>query len=218
MSSVKLIIFDLDGTLLDTLADLAHSTNYALEKNGFPPHPVAAYNDFVGNGINKLFERALPEGWKTKGNIANIRNTFLEYYEYHKMEYTRPYDGIPQLLDTLQERGVKMAVASNKYHPATENLVSQFFPAIAFSSVLGQREGIPVKPNPAVVYEILRTACVPAIETLYVGDSGVDMKTAFNSGVASAGVTWGFRSREELEAAGADYIVDAVADILHLII
>lgn len=122
----KLVIFDLDGTLLNTIADLAHSTNYALEKNGFPTHQLGEYNYFVGNGINKLFERALPEGEKTEENIAKIRRDFLAHYDVHNADNSRPYEGIPELLLALQEKGVQIAVASNKYQAATTKLVGYF--------------------------------------------------------------------------------------------
>ena len=215
MQQTKLIIFDLDGTLLNTISDLARSTNYALEKNGFPQYPVEVYKYFVGNGINNLFERALPDHEKTE---ENIRNVFLPYYDAHNTEYTEPYEGISGLLDFLQQEGIKTAVASNKYQKATEKLIDRYFPEITFTSVFGQREGIPVKPDPAIVYETLRMADIPASETLYVGDSGVDMQTASNSGVASVGVTWGFRPRSELEAYGAVHIADSAKDILRLVV
>ncbi|MDR0699220.1 MAG: HAD family hydrolase [Tannerella sp.] len=217
MPPAKLIIFDLDGTLLNTISDLAHSTNYALKKNGFPAHPVEAYKHFVGNGINKLFERALPEGGKTEENIHRIRKEFLPYYENHNTDYTQPYEGIPQLLKFVQSKGLKTAVASNKYQQATEKLINRFFPEITFSSVFGQREGIPAKPDPAIVYEILSVAAIAATESLYVGDSGVDMKTASNAGITSVGVTWGFRTRSELETNGAVYIAESITDIINLI-
>jgi phosphoglycolate phosphatase len=217
MQCTKLIIFDLDGTLLNTISDLAHSTNHALEKNGFPAHPIEAYKYFVGNGINKLFERALPEGEKTEENITKIRKSFLPYYDNHNTKYTEPYEGVPELLHILKSKGLKMAVASNKYQQATEKLINKYFPEISFTSVLGQREGIPAKPDPSVVFEILKIAGIPTAETLYVGDSGVDMKTAINSGVTSIGVTWGFRPRSELETNGAVYIADSTTDILNLI-
>lgn len=210
---IKLVIFDLDGTLLNTIADLADSTNFALARHGFPVHPTEAYNFFVGNGINKLFERALPEGWKTEENILLIRQSFLEYYSRHNMDRSTPYPGIPELLNTLQERGVQLAVASNKYHEATCKLITHYFPQIRFTEVLGQREGIAPKPDPTIVYDILSVASVDARETLYVGDSGVDMQTAISSGTISCGVTWGFRPRAELESFHPDYIVDQAEEI-----
>lgn len=211
---VKLVIFDLDGTLLNTIYDLAESTNWALERNGFPKHEVDEFNFFVGNGINKLFERALPDGEKNTENIALIRRYFLEHYDKHNMDKSRPYPGMPELLAKLQDRGVKLAVASNKYQAATTKLVAHFFPGINFIEVLGQREGVSVKPDPTIVFDILRISGIKKEETLYVGDSGVDMQTAINSGVKSCGVTWGFRPRQELEKFNPDFFADRAEDIL----
>jgi phosphoglycolate phosphatase len=217
MHALKCIIFDLDGTLLNTVADLAGSVNFALRANGFEPHPIESYKYFVGNGINKLFERALPEGHKTPSDVTLIRASFLPYYDAHNVDFTVPYDGIPELLHVLQSAGLSIAVASNKYHRATEKLIYRYFPDIRFAAVFGQREGVAVKPDPAIVFDILRTASATPEQSLYVGDSGVDMQTAANSSVASVGVTWGFRPREELASAGADYIVDSPAEILKII-
>ena len=213
----RLIIFDLDGTLLDSIADLANSTNYALRKNGFPVHELPAYNFFVGNGIDKLFERALPEGEKTPGNIGKIRKDFLAHYEIHKADYTAPYPGIPELLGELARRGIKLAVASNKYQEATRNLIARYFPEICFSAVFGQREQIPVKPDPTIVSDILSATDTTTADTLYVGDSGVDMQTASNAGVTGVGVTWGFRPRSELEKYHPGHLVDRPEQILELL-
>lgn len=204
----KLVIFDLDGTLLNTLADLAASTNQALRLHGFPEHATDAYKLFVGNGIHKLFERALPEGAKTEANVQRIREAFLAYYDVHNTDLSRPYPGIPELLQELQQGGATLAVASNKYQRATTKLIAHYFPEIRFAAVLGQREGVPSKPDPTVVHEILASTGVPAHQTWYVGDSGVDMETARRSGVRAGGVTWGFRPRTELAEAGAEYIAD----------
>jgi len=214
----KLVIFDLDGTLLDTVADLANSTNYALKACGFPTHAVSEYRFFVGNGINKLFERALPEGAKTEENVQKIRSYFLPHYSQHNMDASTPYPGIIKLLETLREKGVQLAVASNKYQTATEALVKHYFAGFSFVDILGQREGIPVKPDPAIVYDILAKAGVEKKDTLYVGDSGVDMQTALNAGITSAGVTWGFRPRTELEENKASHIVDEAREILPLVL
>ena len=216
MQTLRLAIFDLDGTLLNTISDLAHSTNYALEKNGFPTHTIESYKRFVGNGINKLFERALPENERTVENIAKVRAVFLPYYDIHNTDFTEPYEGIYELLKELQSRGILLAVASNKYQTATEKLISAIFPDIKFAAVLGQREGIPVKPDPAIVHDIFKITSASPDETIYIGDSGVDMQTASNGGITSIGVTWGFRSREELVTSGACHIVDSAADILRL--
>ncbi|OAV72114.1 Phosphoglycolate phosphatase [Bacteroidales bacterium Barb4] len=214
---IKLAIFDMDGTILNTIADLADSTNYALCQNGFPVHPAEAYRFFVGNGINKLFERALPEGERTEANILRIRQSFLPYYKEHDTDHTAPYPGIFDLLWQLQKWGILLAVASNKYHVATCKLTDFYFPEISFVSVLGQREDVAPKPDPAIVYDILLAAAVQKEETLYIGDSGVDMQTAINSGVVSCGVTWGFRPRAELEAFHPDYIVSKPVEILALV-
>ena len=204
----KLVIFDLDGTLLNTIADLAHSTNYALNKLGYPTHEIEKYNFMVGNGIDKLFERALPEGEKSKENVLRVRKEFVPYYDIHNADDSRPYPGIPELLSYLQDAGIQITVASNKYQAATQKLIDHYFPEIHFTAVFGQREGIKVKPDPTVVFDILEVAKVTKEEVLYVGDSGVDMQTAHNGGLTACGVTWGFRSRQELEDAGADHLAD----------
>ena len=174
----KLVIFDLDGTLLNTIADLAHSTNYALNKLGYPTHEIEKYNFMVGNGIDKLFERALPEGEKSKENVLRVRKEFVPYYDIHNADDSRPYPGIPELLSYLQDAGIQITVASNKYQAATQKLIDHYFPEIHFTAVFGQREGIKVKPDPTVVFDILEVAKVTKEEVLYVGDSGVDMQTA----------------------------------------
>ncbi|MDR0988452.1 MAG: HAD family hydrolase [Prevotellaceae bacterium] len=213
----QLLIFDLDGTLLNTLADLANSTNHALQSLGYPTHEPQLYRQLVGNGIQKLFERALPEGEKSAANVLRMKKAFIPYYHAHNTEQTRPYPGICSLLETLQNRSIQLAVASNKYQEATTKLIAHFFPHIRFTAVFGQREGIPVKPDPAVVHEIFHLSGVAAAGTLFVGDSAVDMLTAAHAGVQACGVTWGFRPRAELEAMHPAYLVDrveALADIL----
>lgn len=210
----KLVIFDLDGTLLNTIADLAASTNHALAANGYPTHPTEEYRFFVGNGINKLFERALPEGEKTEANVLKIRQHFIPYYDVHCADLTKPYPGIPELLKTLQQREIQLAVASNKYQRATGKLIPYFFPDIHFTAILGQREGIPRKPDPQIVHEIMRMANVSTDEVLYVGDSNVDMQTANNARVDSVGVTWGFRPRAELEQGNPFAIIDKAEELL----
>ena len=209
----QLVIFDLDGTLLDTVADLANATNQALKQCGYPTHPTDAYYKFVGNGINKLFARALPAEHSTEENVQLIRSIFVPYYNEHNADCSHPYPDIVALLETLQERGVQLAVASNKYHEATLKLVRHFFPSIRFVAIYGQRDGVPIKPAPDVVYDILHDTGIAKEETLYVGDSGVDMQTARNAGVESIGVTWGFRSAEELHENGAMHIIHEADEI-----
>ncbi len=213
----KLVIFDLDGTLLNTIADLAHSTNYALNQLGYPTHEVEQYNFMVGNGINKLFERALPEGEKTVENVLRVRKIFIPYYDLHNADDSCPYPGITELLSELQSLGILLAVASNKYQTATQKLVAHYFPQINFIAVFGQREGINVKPDPAIVRDILKIANIEKENVLYVGDSGVDMQTAANAEITACGVTWGFRPRTELEEYKPQHIVDTAKEIKKLI-
>ena len=209
----QLVIFDLDGTLLDTVADLANATNQALEQCGYPTHTTDAYYKFVGNGINKLFARALPAEASTEENVLRIRSLFVPYYDEHNADCSRPYPGTTELLETLQTEGLQLAVASNKYQEATLKLVHHFFPTIRFAAIYGQREDVPIKPAPDIVYDILRDTDIAKEDTLYVGDSGVDMQTAMNAGVESVGVTWGFRSEEELRENKAVHIVHAAEEI-----
>ncbi len=213
----SLVIFDLDGTLLNTIADLANSTNYALARLGFPTHETEKYRFMVGNGVNKLFERALPEGAKTEENVLRVRELFLPHYDRHNADDSRPYPGVESLLERLQAEGLQLAVASNKYQAATEKLVDRYFPSIRFTAVFGQREGVPVKPDPTIVFDILKVAGVPKDRVLYVGDSGVDMQTAAKAGVTACGVTWGFRPRTELEAEHPDHLVDAAEEVIGLV-
>ena len=216
--SKQLAIFDLDGTLLDTVADLANATNQALAKCGYPTHPTEAYYRFVGNGINKLFARALPEEARTEENVQRIRTLFIPYYNEHNADDSHPYPGIVELLTQLQSQGIQLAVASNKYQQATAKLVGHFFPNIRFAAVYGQREGVPIKPDPTFVNDILSETGISHAHTLYIGDSGVDMQTARNASVESVGVTWGFREEEELRTNGATHIIHNAKDILKLVL
>lgn len=210
---IELIIFDLDGTLLDTLDDLAVSANYALRKHGYPGHELSAYRHFVGKGITKLIERALPAEAVHDDIISELRKEFVTYYQQHKTDFTRPYPGIPELLVRLRKKNIRLAVASNKYQQGTSELIDHFFGRNLFSAVLGQRENIPTKPDPAIVTEILGQTGIGKSATLYVGDSGIDMQTARNGGLVSIGVTWGFRPRQELEENGACYLADTPEEI-----
>lgn len=214
----RLVIFDLDGTLLDTIGDLSAACNHLLAQRGYPLHTDEEYRLMVGNGIDRLIERALPPDVRSPETARVLRPEFIDYYRAHIDQHTRPYPGIPELLEKLEENGVKLAVASNKYHNGTVALITRFFPQRHFAAAFGQRDGVSVKPDPAVVYEILSLTGVDASDTLYVGDSGVDMQTARNAGVESAGVTWGFRPRAELEQSGAVHIARVPADILEIVL
>lgn len=213
----QLVIFDLDGTLLNSIADLGMATNYALEKMGYSGHPINAYQQMVGNGVTKLLQRALPAGNDNPEQIEKIRAYFTEYYNVHGSDQTRPYPGIPELLKSLRSRDVKLAVASNKYQAAVTRLISHFFPDIEWAAVEGQKEDVPTKPDPSIVFEILTKSPTPKADVLYVGDSGVDIETARRACVDSVGVTWGFRPISELKAAHADYIISEPGDILDLV-
>ncbi len=215
----KLAIFDLDGTLLNTVEDLGNATNYALEQCGFPTHPIEAYYQMVGRGIYNLFRAAVPAGQSTEEVVQRMASIFIPYYDAHKCDFTRPYDGIPAMLKTITAAGVRLAVASNKYQDGAEKLVHHFFGEYDFVRILGQREGQPIKPDPAIVDQIL--AEVPSVtksETVYVGDSNVDMQTGLNAGVRTVGVSWGFRTREELAAYSPSAIVDTPEELSRVIL
>ena len=213
----KLVIFDLDGTLLNTIEDLGNAANYALSQNGYPTHSLASYPFFVGNGVRNLIRKALPDDMRTDSIIESLLKDFKEYYNEHNTDCTKPYDGIEELLRNLQDNGVKIAVASNKYQQATEKIIAHYFGDIDFVAVYGQREGVNVKPDPSVVFSILSDAKVPKSEVLYVGDSGVDIETARRACVDSVGVTWGFRSEKELNEYHADMIVNKASDIFDIV-
>ena len=206
------IIFDLDGTLLNTIDDLGYACNYALEQTGYATHPIADYPRMVGNGINNLIRRALPLDQQTEENILRVRAYFVPYYNEHNCDYTRPYEGITELLAALKAQGHKLAVASNKYQAATEKIVNHFFPGI-FDVILGEREGIERKPNPQIVYDILSSLNANR-STLYIGDSLVDRDTATNANVPFVACSWGFVSRVTLIENGVGRIIDKSQDLL----
>ena len=213
----KLVIFDLDGTLLNTIEDLGHAANYALEKNGFPTHTIASYPFFVGNGVRRLITRVLPEDCRDKTTIDALLKDFREFYDQHCCDCTKPYPGIPELLRDLRDQGVKVAVASNKYDAAVKRIISHYFGDIEFVAIQGQVEGVNVKPDPSIVFGILAQAHLPKSEVLYVGDSGVDMETARRACIDSVGVTWGFRPEKELVEYYAGTIIHQPAAILDLL-
>lgn len=210
----KLVIFDLDGTLLNTIEDLGEAANHALEKCGYPTHSLSSYPFFVGNGVSKLLERVLPEDRRNKLEIHRLRREFTEYYDAHCADKTVPYPGIHKLLRDLRDHDIRVAVASNKYRKAVVELIAHFFPDIEWAAIEGQVEGRPTKPDPSVVFEILLQTPTPKADVLYVGDSGVDMETARRACVESVGVTWGFRPVKELRENYADRIVDHPSEIL----
>lgn len=210
----QLVIFDLDGTLLNTIADLGNACNHALKSMGFSPHPLSAYNYMVGNGVRKLMERAEPDA--TSETIDELLRHFREYYDEHCNDLTQPYPGIPELLRTLRDQGIRVAVTSNKYQKAVDKIIAHYFGDIEFAAILGEVPTRPKKPDPSIVFEALSICPTPKKDVLYVGDSAVDMETARRACVESAGVTWGFRPVSELRTAFADHIVSDPAEILTL--
>ena len=214
----RLAIFDLDGTVLDTLADLADATNAALCEYGYPTRTVGEVRAFIGDGIQKLIERALPHG-ASEGEVERVLSFFRSYYGAHCAVKTAPYEGIVDLLLTLRRSGVRTAVLSNKADFATQALVKTYFEEL-FDLVAGEREreGIPKKPAPDGVYLLLDACGVTAAETVYIGDSEVDIATARNAGLDAILVSWGFRTREALLACGAKVIVDTPEELEALLI
>ncbi|MBD5170743.1 MAG: HAD family hydrolase [Bacteroidales bacterium] len=213
----KLVIFDLDGTLVNSIEDLGEATNHALSTMGYPTHPMIVYPSLVGSGVSKLLERALPEEARRQRVIEAMKREFKAYYDEHLTDHTKVYPGIHELLDEMAGRSISMAVASNKYQEAVSVIVSRLFPRIEWAAVMGHRDGIPVKPDPSIVFNVLLEHPTPKAETLYVGDSGIDIETARRACVESVGVTWGFRGRSELVAAHADHIVSDPDEILSLL-
>lgn len=208
-------IFDLDGTIADTIEDLADAVNYGLRKLGYPEHDIESYKQFVGNGAMKLCIRALPEDKKDMAD--KLLDLFHEYYDIHYLDKTRLYDGIKDVLNNLSANGVTLAVATNKPQDAARKIVAKLLPDVKFVKVLGGCDERPKKPDSAVINEIL--SGLPENNTVYmIGDSNVDIQTAKNCEIISIGCAWGFRGRQELESAGADFIAEKAEDITKIIL
>lgn len=214
MITYKTFIFDLDGTLLDTLGDLAAAVNYALREHGMPEHSIDDVRRFVGNGVRKLMERAMPDGTANPEFEATFA-TFRQYYMAHSLDTTRPYDGIPETLAALKARGCRLAVVSNKMMAATQELCQYFFPdTIEVAIGENEAEGIRKKPAPDTVFAALRQLEVGEEDAVYVGDSDVDLETARQSGLPCISVLWGFRDRDFLIKHGAKTFVSAPQELL----
>ena len=210
----KLIIFDLDGTLLNTIGDLADAVDYVMRSRNLPEHTNAEYRQMVGGGIKRLVERALPtELAQNEQYVEECVAQFRRYYVDNIDRHTVPYEGIPELLHKLQRDGVKMAVASNKFQHGTERLVAKFFGDVEFIAIEGNREGAPLKPDPEIIHTILRKAGVERSDAVMVGDSGIDIRTAIAAGIDSIGVSWGFRFAEELYEAGATLVATSIEEL-----
>ncbi len=208
------VIFDLDGTLLDTLEDIADSLNRVLERKGLPPHPVKAYRYFVGSGAEELVYRTLPPSQRSRTVLRECVEAFRREYRKSWNRKTRPYDGIPELLDALAERGIAMAILSNKPQEFAELSVREYFPDRHFGLVAGEREGVPVKPDPAGALEIARNAGVAPGKFVFLGDSGIDMETAVGAGMFPLGALWGFRPEKELREHGAADTVSRPREVM----
>ena len=214
----KAVCFDLDGTLLDSLTDLADCSNSLLLKRGFPEHPVDAYRYFVGDGAKMLMTRVLPEEVRNESIIEECRQDFETAYRKCWDQQTLPYKDIPELLDALNDRQLKLTVLSNKPNEFTLLMVEKLLADWKFEMVLGQRQGVPRKPDPAGMLEICQKLEIPADKFLYLGDTATDMKTAVAAGCFPVGVLWGFRTEEELRDNGASAIVKTPLDVLDLLI
>lgn len=210
----KLVIFDLDGTLVNSLDDLGNACNKALEMFGFPPHPMDSYRYFVGNGVPMLIRRALPESTRTEECTAKVKKEFDRIYGSAYNVCTRPYEGIADTLEKLSANGVLTAVLSNKPDNFTKAIISDMFGENTFNLVAGKKDGVPPKPDPAAALSIMESLGVLPLKTLFAGDSAVDMQTAKNAGCRSIGCTWGFRPLSELLENNADYIADTPEQIL----
>ncbi len=214
---VKYVIFDLDGTLVDSVYDLADSVNCVLEQNGYGIHPVESYYYFVGSGTLKLIERALPEGQRNEEEIERVHTLFAEHYSANYLNKTKPYDGVKELLDELDGRNIKYAVASNKTDIFTRKIINELFPDNEFDVIMGKKASNPTKPDPKIVYDILSGKDISLSEILFVGDSDIDIQTGRNAGIKTVGCIWGFRGEKELKEAGADYLISEPIQLLEII-
>ncbi len=213
---IKAVIFDLDGTLINSLDDLANSVNHTLIEFGFPTHETEKYKYFIGRGMANLIYNALPENKRDSDTQKSVLDTFMAYYKLHSTDNTAPYGDIPELLDTLERMGIKTAVVTNKAHAAAEKIVKQLL-LDRFDICFGQRPDIPTKPDPTLTLMAIKELCCEPCDCLYVGDSGGDMVTAVNSGTVPVGVLWGFREKKELIDNGAKHIISTPMELIEVI-
>jgi len=211
------VLFDLDGTLLDTLEDIADAANRVLTRHHYPAHPLDAYRYFVGEGVRVLVWRLLPQDARSEETVDVMHAEFREEYSRNWNAKTKPYEGVPEMLDGLVDRGLKIAVLSNKPDDFTRKCVDELLPRWAFDAVLGHRDGIPPKPDPTGALQVARDLRVSPGRILFLGDSSIDMETALAAGMSPAGVLWGFRDREELERSGARAVIGAPRDVFALL-
>lgn len=214
---IKAVLFDLDGTLANSLFDLAFATNRALKMHGFCDHEVEAYKYFVGDGIPKMIERALPENARDKATIEMIKADFTDYYKDHHSDRTKTYDGVPELLSKLKSMGLALAVVTNKAEPLARLLVYGLLGENTFNVVNGQREGIPNKPDPTLALLTMKELGVAPEECVFIGDSGMDVLAGVNAGAYPVGELWGYRGEDELRANGAKVIIEKPMELVAII-
>ena len=213
---IKAVLFDLDGTLADSLIDLADGVNRAIASKGFPTHPVEAFKYFVGDGIPKMIERALPESNRDADTVNEIKDIFLPYYAVHYADNTYAYEGMPELVTALKEQGFIVAVVTNKEQNMANEVVLSLYGNV-FDLIFGKRDGIPAKPDPTAALMAMEELGVTPQECVFIGDSGMDVATAVNSGAVPVGELWGFRKENELLANGAKYIISKPSELLDII-
>ncbi|MDO8685468.1 MAG: HAD family hydrolase [Clostridiales bacterium] len=216
-NNYKAILFDLDGTLLDTLEDLTDSMNSALKAAGLPQHNPERYKYFIGAGVRNLVCDALPPEMRTPENIEKFRLAMRAEYKNRWNKKSRPFPGVEEMLDKLAASGLRFAVLSNKVDDLTKMVISSLLPKWIFEVVFGERLGVPIKPNPAAAFEIVKIMNLKPGDFLYLGDGEADMKTARAAGIFACGVLWGYRTADELKAAGAQVLVSTPAEVLSLI-
>ena len=212
----RCVIFDLDGTLLNTIDDLAGAGNHVCALRGWPTHPAEAYKHMVGNGIRRLVERFAPPG-TDQAALDAAYDQFSAWYDAHKEDRTAPYPGVPQAVQALKEAGVSVAVLSNKADRMAGPVVEHYYPGV-FPFIQGAVDGLPVKPDPTLLRRLMERMGAGPADTLFVGDSNVDIQTAKNGGLTSCGVLWGFRSRRELEEEGADYLAETPEELVQVVL
>ena len=213
----KAVLFDLDGTLIDTVDDIGDAANRVLSNRKFPTHSISTYRSFIGEGVRMLFTRALPQEHRTQDLITACLKEFIEDYRDNYNVKTTLYDGVPELLDVLKAKGLKLAILSNKPHPITKDCVTFFLPRWNFDVVLGQQDSIPRKPDPQGALEVAQRLGIPPSDFIYLGDTAIDMKTAVSAGMLPVGVLWGFRALAELKENGARVIIEAPMQLMDII-
>lgn len=210
----KIIIFDLDGTLVNTITDVGVSCNYALKQLNFPQHELRYYNDFVGGNLEQFISKTLPVQDRNEKNISQVKNLYREYYMNHNMDYSKPFDGIESVVQELLNCNCKIYINTNKGQDLSENLVSKMFPNFTFSGIVGYQDKLPNKPDPTGVYNILSMEKAKKSECIYIGDTSTDLKTAENAGIECIYCTWGQGKNDDLEKFSPKFICNSPLEII----